>query len=95
MRCGGDVRGEWSAACTPMHRCRCLRKATLIPRLYSGCFRNVQGCYAALLPAAKLGPGAEVGPLLNAVLRQFSGLVTSAADSEVLALAHIDVDSYT
>ena len=44
---------------------------------------DVQGCYAALLPAAKLGSGGEVGPLLNAVLRQFSGLDTVAADSEV------------
>jgi hypothetical protein len=38
-----------------------------------------------MLPAAKLGSGAEVGPLLNAVLSQFSGLVTNAADSEVPA----------
>ncbi len=52
--------------------------------------RNVQGCYAALLPAAKLGPGGEVGPLLNTVLRQMSGLDTAAADSEVRnAFSHV------
>ena len=47
----------------------------------------VQGCYAALLPASKLGPGGEVGPLLNAVLRQFSGLDTPAGDSDVRTIA--------